>query len=388
MRRRGPLLLVATMGAALALADCAGTPGATSTETRGAASSNPPATATPSATPTADPIAGLTLEQEVGQLFVVGTDATRADPATIALVRDRGVGGIFLGGRSTAGVDATASVVRAFTDLDTTAPLIVATDQEGGEVQVLRGSGFDVIPSAADQGTESPDALASDAAIWGRELADAGVNVDLAPVADVVAAGTPNPPIGDLARSYGTTADAVQQHAGAVGGALRQAGVVPTYKHFPGLGAVGANTDTTAHVTDTTITADSDQVAAFATLAEQGPSFVMVSSAVYARIDASTPAVFSYDVVTGLLRDRLGFDGLVITDDLSLARQVTAWSPARRAVLAIDAGCNLVLASHRPDIAASMIDGVIAQAQSDPQFRQRVDDAARHVLEQKRTLGL
>ena len=349
-------------------------------------------TPTPSPIPTVDPIAALTLEQRVGQLFMVGTSVRGADPVTLSAIADRHAGSIFLHGRSQAGVDATASLVRSFTSLVSAAttgnePLWVATDQEGGQVQVLQGPGFDRIPSALAQGALPPDQLATRARTWGAQLGMAGVNMDLAPVADIVtspAAARSNAPIGALQREYGFDASTVESHAGAFADGMRAAGVVPTFKHFPGLGRVTGNTDFDEGIVDDTVDAASPDVDVYRGLtAGPGVSTVMLSTAVYKKIDPSTPAVFSKAIVTDLLRDEVGFDGVVMTDDMSATAQVKAWSPADRAVLSIQAGVDVVLVSADPNVYAPMYDAVLAKAQADPGFAKQVDDAARRVIEAK-----
>jgi beta-N-acetylhexosaminidase len=354
------------------------------------ASTGPRATATP--TPTVDPIAALTLEQRVGQLFMVGTSVRGADPVTLSAIADRHAGSIFLHGRSQAGVDATASLVRSFTSLVSAAttgdePLWVATDQEGGQVQVLQGPGFDRIPSALAQGTIPPDQLATQARTWGGQLGTAGVNMNLAPVADIVtspATARSNAPIGALQREYGFDASTVESHAGAFADGMRAAGVVPTFKHFPGLGRVTGNTDVDEGIVDDTVDAAAPDVDVYRRLTEgPGVSTVMLSTAVYTKIDPSTPAVFSKAVVTDLLRDEVGFDGVVMTDDMSATAQVKAWSPADRAVLSIQAGVDVVLVSSDPNVYAPMYDAVLAKAKVDPGFAKQVDDAARRVVEAK-----
>jgi len=114
-----------------------------------------------------------------------------------------------------------------------------------------------------------------------------------------------------------------------------------------------------------------------------GAQSVMVSTADYSRIDPGVPAAFSSTVVTDMLRGDLGFDGLVVTDDLSGAKQVEAWSPGDRAIKALEAGVDLVLVSKEPTVAHEMVSAVLAKAQADPAFAARVRDAARHVLEAK-----
>jgi beta-N-acetylhexosaminidase len=361
--------------AALMLAGCA------SPAPQPAATTLPP---TPSPTATADPLAGLTLEQRVGQLFMIGTTASAPEAATLSAVRDRFVGGVFLSGRSTAGTAATAGVVAQFTAAaNPERPLLVSTDQEGGQVQVLSGPGFSEMPSALEQGAMDAASLQTSATAWARELASAGVNMNLAPVVDLVAsreAATSNPPIGGYDREFAFDAEGIMTHANAFRAGMTAGGVTSVIKHFPGLGAVTTNTDDTAGVTDTTTNAQSDSVGIYRAQIASGANVIMMSSAVYTQIDSKVPALFSPTVVTGLLRDGLEFDGVIMTDDVSSATQVTAWSPADRAVLSIEAGCDVVLVSRSPQIAAEMIDAVVAKAQSDPAFADKVDAAARRVL--------
>jgi beta-N-acetylhexosaminidase len=321
---------------------------------------------------------------------MVGTPAATAAPGTLDAVASRDVGAVFLSGRSRVGVSATASVVRTLVAANRgQIPLIVATDQEGGEVQVLSGPGFDAIPSAVDQGRLAPAALRTDAARWGAQLATAGVNLDLAPVADVVSGSdSVNEPIALLQREYGFDASSVVAHAGAFADGLRDAGVTSTFKHFPGLGYVVGNTDTEAGVTDDVTGTAGPTVRGFESLVAARPAVIMVSSAIYSKIDAAGPAVFSSTVVTGLLRSRLGFGGIIATDDLSGAKQVQQWPSATRGVLAIEAGADLVLVTKFPDQAPAMIDAVVAKAKSDPAFAQLVDAGATRVVQQKRALGI
>lgn len=124
--------------------------------------------------------------ERVGQLFMVGTPATGASASILSAISDEHIGNVILTGRSSRGVSATAGVVADLQAKATTAAtagvrLLVAADQEGGQVQVLRGSGLSTIPSAMVQGGLSPAALRRDAAVWGKQLHAAGVTVNLAP---------------------------------------------------------------------------------------------------------------------------------------------------------------------------------------------------------------
>ena len=355
------------------------------------------ASASPSATATAadGALAGWSLEEKVGQLMMVGVDAQAPKQSSNEAVDTHHVGNIFIAGRTTAGSQATQKVISSFTSKVGPAtthatPMLVATDQEGGEVQVLSGSGFSDIPSAMDQSTQPRDQLEAAARTWGKELADVGVNMNLAPVADLVDIARPasNEPIGRWGREYGHDAATVSSQAGAFAEGMQASKVIPTYKHFPGLGRVTANTDTSANVVDSTTNRSTDAAVSviFGAAIAAGAQVIMVSSATYALIDASAPAVFSSKIVTDMLRTEMGFSGVVITDDVSAAVQVQGVTAGDRAVQAIRAGCDIVLASAEPAVAADMVKALIAAAQSDPAFAARVDESAARVLALKGSL--
>jgi beta-N-acetylhexosaminidase len=336
----------------------------------------------------AEVLAGLDRRGQVAQLFVAGVpldDVSSGDglPGT-------GVGGLFLAGRSDAPASELAAAARHWQSLAPGPGLWVAVDQEGGAVQALRGPGFAPLPSAREQGALPPGELAALAEGMGTALREAGVNLDLAPVADVVPAGSAaaNEPIGAYGRHYGSTPENVTAAARSVIDGLASAGVTAAVKHFPGLGRVPENTDTSTRVTDTVTTAVDAQPAVFAELARSpGQPFVMASSAVYSRIDPAGPAAFSAVVLDGLLREQLGFAGVVISDDLGNALAVRHLPPGERAVRFLSAGGTLVL-TVEPAIVPEMIDAVLLRSDADPAFAAVVDEAVRTALLAKERAGL
>lgn len=325
-----------------------------------------------------------------GQLLVVGAPLGGAVSSSVDLVKRLPVGGVLLTGRSPAGVAAVAARTTALQKASTArAGLIVAADQEGGQVQTLTGPGFSAIPTATVQGGWSAQRLTNAAATWGRELKAAGVTLDLAPVSDVLSAqlGSTDLSVGVSRRTFGTEPDAVGSSVLAFAAGLTQAGIAGAAKHFPGLGQVRANTDLTANVRDTTTTVDSPWLDPFRRAVTAGIPVVMVSSAVYTRIDATQPAAFSRPVITDLLRTRMGFTGVVVSDDLGKAVAVAAVPAADRAVRFVAAGGDLVLTAD-PAAAPAMLDGLVAKAAADPVFASTVTAAARRVLSAKDALGL
>lgn len=327
--------------------------------------------------------------ERVGQLLMVDSPSTGVGDATRTAIQDDHVGAVILDGTSTAGVTATREVTDRLRRL---APrdvgLLIATDQEGGQVQRLQGAGFTRVPSAVAQGALAPSALQQDAQRWGDELRRAGVDVDLAPVLDTVPPGsTDNPPIGDLDREYGRHPDTVATHGVAVLRGLAAAHVAATAKHFPGLGRVTGNTDTTAGVTDSVTTRDDPYLAPFRAAVRAHVPLVMMSTAIYTQLDPGTPAAFSHPIVTGMLRGQLGFRGVIISDDVGAAKQVARYSPGERARRFVAAGGDMVLTVDA-SLAGEMCDALVARAKSDTAFRALVDAAALRVLQAKQALGL
>ncbi|WP_306925219.1 glycoside hydrolase family 3 N-terminal domain-containing protein [Arthrobacter globiformis] len=345
-------------------------------------------TAAPVTAPTpAQQLARLTLPQRVGQLFMVAATATGADANTMSDLTRFHVGNVYLAGRSRAGTAATAAVVRRMTATVSAATtggirLAVATDQEGGFVQVLSGPGFSAIPTALSQGTQTTAALQANARVWGSQLRSAGLTMNLAPVLDTVPSrqfAPRNAPIGFFAREYGFTPQTVSAHGGAFAAGMRSAGIAPVIKHFPGLGRVILNTDTSRNVKDTVTTRTDPYLLPFRTAIQAGARWVMVSSAYYTRIDAGRIAPFSPLIMRRMLRTDLHFTGVVLSDDLCNAAQLGPWALGTRATNFINAGGTMLLCAN-PRAIPTMYAAVLQLAQRSPAFAAEVNAAALKVL--------
>jgi beta-N-acetylhexosaminidase len=306
--------------------------------------------------------------------------------ARAALAREPG--GIILTGGATASTDDVTQVVTsAQATGGADVRMLVTTDQEGGQVQQLKGPGFTRIPPGTTQGRDA-DALRGDARGWGTELRDVGVTADLAPVADVVdpALGTANATDGRYGRQFGTDVDTVAPAVTAFVDGMRDAGVATTLKHFPGLGAVRQNTDFAGGVVDTTTGADSPSLGSFRAGILAGAPLVMMSSAQYAKIDPGRQALFSSRIMRDLLRGQLGFRGVIMTDDVGVAQALADVPVGDRATRFLAAGGDLVLTVQPQDL-APMLDA-ISTAARDPAFAARAQDAVRRVLALKEQQGI
>jgi beta-N-acetylhexosaminidase len=358
-----------------------GTPGTTATSAANA-----------SATCAERTLSGMSLSQQVGQLFVAGVSSTSPTAEELGVIRRWHLGGVILAGHNDVGVSATRAVSRQLQAQATATTtngvkLWISADQEGGLVQSLKGPGFSTIPTALTQGSWPRATLDSRAQRWGSQLSAAGVNLDLAPVADTVPQrlGTANAPIGYYDREYGHHPKVVARHVTAVIDGLRSAGVQATAKHFPGLGRVRLNTDTSAGVTDSTTTRHDPYLLPFERAVADHVPVVMVSLATYTRIDPRHLAAFS-PVVIDMLRHDLGFTGAVISDSMT-AVAVESVPAGARAVRFLRAGGTVAL-SVDTATTTSMAAAVLAHAKSSAHFRATVRSDALIVLKEKHRIGL
>lgn len=298
------------------------------------------ASGTPGGGRCADTAASLPLRGRLALTLMLGIDGNGPETAVTLLAGATRPGGIFVrGGRAV--WDELTLAGPPGDDL----PLLVAVDDEGGRVQPMEG----VLPELASAAVlaAAPEALRSLASSRGTELRALGINVVFAPVVDVGSAGG----IGD--RSFGDTAEVVTAAAGAYAAGLRDAGVLPVLKHFPGQGHADADThEGPAVVPPLDLLRTSDLVPYDALLAA-GPSGVMVGHLdVPDLTEAGVPASLS-PAALGLLRSGYEFDGLVVTDDLAAMQAVLSrFSLPEAAERALAAGADLLLLSQPADAEA------------------------------------
>ncbi len=368
------------------------TPTDTPTDTPSATPSGPPASKPPASTAGCvdQKLQALTLREKAAQLIMTGIGSTGMTSAQRAVVQQQKSGSVFLIGNS----GSLAHTRTAMAAVNTVATLkgirpLIAADQEGGQIQRLKGSGFDRIPAATVQGTWSSSKLTAQAQQWGSQLKEAGVNVDLAPVADVVPSSlkSQNAPIGQLDREYGDTPEEAGQGVRAFVQGMRNAGIATSVKHFPGLGRVRGNTDFSSGVVDNvTVRGDAD-LQPFADGIKAGTSMVMISTVTYTKIDPKNRAVFSPTVIQGMVRGDLGWRGVVITDDVGAAAEVAAVPAGDRATRFVAAGGDIVI-NAKAGLTAEMVAALVAKAQQDKSFAAQLTSSVRRVLTLKQDHGL
>lgn len=327
--------------------------------------------------------AGLSPAQKAAQLVLVAMTPSTIGTAGAQITEGNAAGVFLLGGW--AGIDTAAKATEQIHQLSADTAGIgtwVAIDQEGGQVQQLTGSNVAEIPAAVTQGGMNPQDLQAEAKIWAASLVDAGADINLAPVADVVPAdvGSKNAPIGLYGRQYGSTPETVTGPMIAFMKGMQEAGVIPTVKHFPGIGRILGNTDTTASgISDAVTTADDPALQPFQAAIDAGAPIIMVSTALYPNLDPHNKAAFSSPIITDLLRAQLGFGGVVVSDDLGAAASVADVPTGERLTRFVEAGGDVVLTAE-PAQAATMNAAAVQKYGAEPAFAAKVDAAVERVL--------
>lgn len=285
------------------------------------------------------------LDGRIGRLFMAGIPGLEMDRETEALIRDHGLGGVILFARN---IEDPIQVATLCSRLQEAAmdsqgvPLFLAVDQEGGRVARLqepftRFPGNSVIGSDPDA-TERAEEFGKTTA---REMRLVGLNMDMAPVVDV-RMGDPERHLDG--RIFSDDPQKVAMLGRCVVKSLQENGVMAVAKHFPGLGRATRD----PHHDLPTIEADIEEIEEFhlppfRAVMEQGVAAVMTSHALYPALDPEYPGTLSHRIVTGLIRETLGFDGLVVTDDLEMGAIHKGWGVAAGAVAAFAAGCDILL---------------------------------------------
>jgi beta-N-acetylhexosaminidase len=330
----------------------------------------PPAAKRPAGATTPDPapqtaVEKLSLEQQVGHMVILRFAGTTAPGYVRRALREGRAAGVILFADNVVSPGQMRTLTRTLR-----AP-IVCVDQEGGEIRILPWADPErSAPEQAAAGTVRADATAA-----GEDLRDAGVSVTLAPVADV-----PSVDGAALAgRAFASDPDAAADAIGDAIAGWHDAGVATTVKHFPGLGGATVNTDDGPSTIKRSRAELESDLAPFRAAIEAGTEFVMASHATYPALDGLHIASQSPAVIDGLLRDELGYDGVVMTDSLEAAAVQAVSDVEEAAVASAKAGVDVILTTGRGSY-IRVYRALLAEAKADRQFRARVRASAARVL--------
>ena len=330
-------------------------------------------------------LANMSDADKVGQLLMIGIHGKTLNDDAKFMLNEYRVGGIILFDRN---MESKNQVKSLITDINKTGksagltPLFIGIDQEGGAVARMEDQLIKV-PPAEELGKEPIEQAVSLAKQSGTELKDLGFNINFAPVADLGLT---------YGRSFSTNPDEVVRYASAVGKAYDEAGLWYSYKHFPGIG----KTDVDLH-TDTSVvpvskeTLLNEDTKVFVDLIKQSKPntyAIMVSHAMYPQIDPDHPSSLSKAIITDWLRKDMGYNGVVVTDDMDMGALAKHYTFGDMAVQSILAGSDILLVCHEYEHMQEAYNGLMKAVKDGRISKERLDESVKRILLMKMSRGM
>lgn len=324
----------------------------------------------------------MSLKQKAGQVVVCGMDGYVVDDEFTSLVKGKYAGGVILFSKNIESLEQLTKISNSIKD---TAyddfPLLIGMDEEGGNVSRLFDD-VESLPSAYSIAQSENDNYCYESGeIIGKRLSTFGISTGFSPVLDIWS----NPDNTVIAeRAYGTNAEDVSKYAVQAMKGIMSQNIIAVGKHFPGHG----DTLEDSHYSLPVVTKTKEELENFEFLPfkkaiENNIPAIMVAHLLCTEIDSENPASLSKTIVTDILKDELNFDGVVFTDDLTMGAITDKYPIEKAAVMALNAGCDMLLVCHGYENAENVIDSIISAVENGEIDEDRLNDAVLHILKMK-----
>ena len=328
-----------------------------------------------------DKVESMSLEEKIGQLFIVGFEGEEINDEIVDLVKNQKVGGLIYFSRNIVDSNQIINLNNEIKAIEKDIPLFISVDEEGGVVSRVPEE-FVKLPSSGYIGQFNDENLSYNVGkIIAKELNSLGFNMDFAPVLDIDS-NPNNTVIGE--RAFGNNSEIVSRLGIKTMEGIKDGKIIPVVKHFPGHG----DTDVDSHyglpiVKKTLEELENLEFIPFKNAIDNGADVVMISSIILESIDNEYPATMSKKVTTDILRDRLGFDGVIATDDMTMGAIVDNYNLADAVIMSINAGSDLVLVCHGYDDIINSIVAVKDAVNSKIISEEKIDESVYRILKLK-----
>ena len=328
-----------------------------------------------------DKVESMSLEEKIGQLFIVGFEGEEINDEIVDLVKNQKVGGLIYFSRNIVDSNQIINLNNEIKAMEKDIPLFISVDEEGGVVSRVPEE-FVKLPSSGYIGQFNDENLSYNVGkIIAKELNSLGFNMDLAPVLDIDS-NPNNTVIGE--RAFGNNSEIVSRLGIKTMEGIKDGKIIPVVKHFPGHG----DTDVDSHyglpiVKKTLEELENLEFIPFKNAIDNGADVVMISSIILESIDNEYPATMSKKVTTDILRNSLGFDGVIATDDMTMGAIVDNYNLADAVIMSINAGSDLVLVCHGYDDIINSIVAVKDAVNSKIISEERIDESVYRILKLK-----
>lgn len=328
-----------------------------------------------------DKVESMSLEEKIGQLFIVGFEGEEINDEIVDLVKNQKVGGLIYFSRNIVDSNQIINLNNEIKAIEKDIPLFISVDEEGGVVSRVPEE-FVKLPSSGYIGQFNDENLSYNVGkIIAKELNSLGFNMDFAPVLDIDS-NPNNTVIGE--RAFGNNSEIVSRLGIKTMEGIKDGKIIPVVKHFPGHG----DTDVDSHyglpiVKKTLEELENLEFIPFKNAIDNGADVVMISSIILESIDNEYPATMSKKVTTDILRDSLGFDGVIATDDMTMGAIVDNYNLADAVIMSINAGSDLVLVCHGYDDIINSIVAVKDAVNSKIISEEKIDESVYRILKLK-----
>ena len=334
--------------------------------------------------PIKDKINKMTMEEKLGQLVMVGLNGYFIDDNAKTFISTYKVSGFIFFSRNIKSQQQSlelANSLKAFNEESSNIPLLLGVDEEGGRVSRLPAQ-YKKLPTNQKIGSINNAEFSREIGeILGQQVNSLGLNLDFAPVMDIMS-NPKNTVIGN--RSFGNNVDVVTQLGLSTHDGIKSQNVIPVIKHFPGHG----DTAVDSHVGLPVVSKSLDQLSKlelipFEAAINNGADVVMVSHILMQQLDSKYPASFSKAIITDLLREKMGFKGVVITDDITMGAVTKNYALGDMAVKSLQAGSDIILICHDFDKQIEVLNSIIAAVKKGEISEQYIDENVYRVLSLK-----
>ncbi len=332
-------------------------------------------------------LSDLSLEEKVGQMIFAGIKGTDITNETKKIISTHQVGGIILFKDNLKNANQSVSLLNAIKQENTNnkVPLFLGVDEEGGRISRLPE--LTKLPTNEELGKRNDISLSYNIGkLLGKELSAFGFNLDFAPVLDINS-NPHNPIIGD--RSFGTDAELVSELGLQMMKGIQSEQVISVIKHFPGHGDTAVDSHKELPIIQKSLEElQALELIPFKHAVEQGAEVVMVGHILLPKIDSTYPASISERIITDVLREQLGYEGIIITDDMTMKAILNNLEIGESAVSAVKAGNDIVLVAHNYANVKKAIDSIIKAIENGEITEQRIDESVKRILSIKKKYNL
>lgn len=333
-------------------------------------------------------INNMNLDEKIGQLIISGFYGYKVDKSLENLIKNNNLGGVILFERNIKDSKQLLELTNSLKEINKTniSPLFISTDEEGSIVTRMPKE-IKSLPSNYDIGKINNENFSYNIGkILGKELGSFGFNMDYAPVLDINS-NPNNPVIGN--RSFGNNKEIVSRLGVKTMKGIQSSNVISVIKHFPGHG----DTSVDSHLALPIINHDLNrlnnlELVPFKYAIKNGADAIMVSHILLNKLDKNNPATLSKNIITNLLREKLNFNGVVITDDMTMGAIVNNYNIGDAAVKAINAGSDIILVCHKYENVNIVINAIKNAVKNDIISEKRIDESLYRILSLKRKYKL